>query len=192
MISPVTGLNSQIAAEAKKASDQVDMISPTKAFNSQINTAAKKASDQVDMISPVKAINSQIAAAASKANNQLQSSTNEAIDNLYRFENIDTSAVNVNVEPPKIMPPTVDVKIDSDQGQVIKSNNKIVDESVANRRVLEEQTRILKTIADNSGKQTNNNNNTPSFAGVTPNNKTSTDPGNWQFTEEGPFLSNLR
>jgi hypothetical protein len=192
MISPVTGLNSQIAAEAKKASDQVDMISPTKAFNSQINTAAKKASDQVDMISPVKAINSQIAAAASKANNQLQSSTNEAIDNLYKFENIDTSAVNVNVEPPKIMPPTVDVKIDSDQGQVIKSNNKIVDESVANRRVLEEQTRILKTIADNSGKQTNNNNNTPSFAGVTPNNKTSTDPGNWQFTEEGPFLSNLR
>ena len=191
MISSTKAFNSQINTAAKKASDQVDMISPVTGLNSQIAAAAKKASDQVDMISPVKAINSQIAAAASKANNQLQSSTNEAIDNLYRFENIDTSAVNVNVEPPKIMPPTVDVKIDSDQGQVIKSNNKIVDESVANRRVLEEQTRILKTIADNSGKQPNNNN-TTSFAGVVPNNKTSTDPGNWQFTEEGPFLSNLR
>ena len=50
--SPVTGLNSQIAAAAKKASDQVDMISSTKTFNSQIDTAAKKASDQVDIISP--------------------------------------------------------------------------------------------------------------------------------------------
>ena len=156
MVPATAGLNSQIANAANRASEQLDMTPAVAGLNTQVANAANKAGEGVDMLPAVKALNSNVTLAANKANEQIQSSTDNAIVSLDRLQNIDPSAVSVNVEPPKIAPPTVDVAVNSDQGEVIKSSNRIVEESVANRRISERQTAILERIAENSGKQNNN------------------------------------
>jgi len=156
MLSATAGLNTQVANAANRASEQLDMTPAVAGLNTQVANAANKAVERVDMLPAVKALNSNVTLAANKANKQIQSSTDNAIVNLDRLQNIDPSAVSVNVEPPKIAPPTVDVAVNSDQGEVIKSSNRIVEESVANRRIAERQTAILERIANNGTNQNNN------------------------------------